>query len=555
MQQRSWGALSLLIALAMLLSGLLSFRTGLAQTAQPPLRIGVMSLPQELFPIGAQTAAILYLRGFVGRSLTIYDKSWAVACSLCTELPTLENGGARIVTRPDGSRGIDVTFTLKPDLAWDDGVPVTTADILFSIDVAHRLGAGALPNILDAVALDDHRVTFRVGTVRFDYNRMEELFLLPAHREKAIFDAAGSPMDYKARSLYTIDPIASGLSYGPYKIEKASDDEIVLGRNSYWHGKRPNFDRIILHKFADIASIVTDLTAKRIDMAAGDVGLDLESVYRLEATDAGSTFNFIFKPSLQYGHIDVNLSKPLLQDKRIRRAMLLSLDRPIDSDVRGRQAAEIAPSSFLPPASPNFDPTLKPAPFNPADAAALLGSAGFTPASDGIRADSQGRRLAFHLAFDPGFRANRNIVEAVREEWRAIGIEVSLEQPNMIDVLAKRQFDLAFYTWANSPEFVLEPVYGASGIPTAENGYRGLNFPGFNNTEMNQVVTALNTEMNPAKRLLLWRRAQQIYAEELPALPINFGPREYIVPNNMVGVEPTGHRIPTSYWVEDWKLL
>ena len=72
---------------------------------------------------------------------------------------------------------------------------------------------------------------------------------------------------------------------------------------------------------------------------------------------------------------------------------------------------------------------------------------------------------------------------------------------------------------------------------------------------MNQVVAQLTTEMNPAKRLLLWRRAQQIYAEEIPALPVSFGPRVYVVPINMIGVEPAGHRTPTSYWVEDWKLL
>ena len=516
-----------------------------------------MSLPQPLFPIGSQTAEMLYLRGFVGRSLTIYDKSWAVACSLCTELPTLENGGARIVTRPDGSRGIDVTFSLDPNLAWDDGTPITTADVVFSIEVAHKLGmgAGALPNILEVVALDERRFTLRVANVRFDYNRMDELFLLPAHREKQTFETAGSPADYRAKSLYTTDPTASGLSYGPYKIEMAVLNEITLTRNPFWHGKPPRFEKIVLRRFADTASIVADLLAKRIDIASGDVSLDIADIYYLEATQAASAFNFIIKSSLQYGHIDINLSHPLLKDKRIRRAMLLGLDRPITADMHGRIAADVSPSSFLPPDSPNFDPTLRPAPYDPTLAATLLQSAEFSPGSDGIRVDAQGRRLAFHLAANLDISVNRRVVETVRDQLRAIGIEITLDNKDMPEILPRRQFDLAFYTWSNSPEFLLEPVYGASGIPSEENGYRGLNFPGFDNDEMNRVVAQLNTEMNPSKRLLLWRRAQQIYAEEVPALPISFGPRVYVVPINMVGVEPTGHRIPTSYWVEDWKLL
>src|SRR5579859_94263 len=75
--------------------------SGAAAQAAPQskiLRIAVSRLPQDLFPIGARTSEMSYVRGFTGRSLTIYDKSWAVACELCTNLPTLENGGAKIVT-------------------------------------------------------------------------------------------------------------------------------------------------------------------------------------------------------------------------------------------------------------------------------------------------------------------------------------------------------------------------------------------------------------------------------------------------------------------------
>jgi peptide/nickel transport system substrate-binding protein len=527
-----------------------------AQGTGSVLRIAVSDLPATTFPIGARTAELGYLRGFTGRSLTIYDKSWAVAGALCTGLPTLENGGAWVVQRADDSKGIDVTFDLDPRLIWDDGVPVTTADVLFSVEVAHRLGAGAaaLPNILDAVALDEHRVTLHISSVRFDYNRLEELFLLPAHREKAIFDAAASPADYRAHSLYMTDPTAPGLSYGPYRIAQASPDEIVLTRNSHWGGKRPDFDRIVLRKFSDVKALEADLAAQQIDMVAGESGLDIADVSRLEAEDTRSVYSFIYKPTLLYGHIDINLSNEVLADKRIRRALLLALDRPITGNPRETGVAEDVPRSFLPPDSPNFDPTVKAAPYDPDRGMALLDAAGFEPGPDGIRADSRGRRLAFRLAGELGWAATRRCLETAQAQWRKIGVEVRLEDRPLAEALSRRQFDLAYYTWSNSPEFLLEPVYGKSGIPTAENGYRGLNFPGFDDAGMNEVVAALTTEMNPARRLLLWRRAQQIYAEELPALPLSFGTREYIVPASMTGVEPTGHMIPTSYWVEDWKL-
>ncbi|MEA2756500.1 MAG: peptide/nickel transport system substrate-binding protein, partial [Aliidongia sp.] len=455
-----------------------------------------------------------------------------------------------------GSRGIDVTFELAPDLAWDDGVPVTSADVLFGIAVAHKLGRGAaaLSNILDAVAQDDHHFTLRVSSVRFDYNRMEDLFLLPAHLEKAAFESAVTPADYRAHSRYTTDPTAIGLSYGPYRVASVDPNEIVLVRNPRWAGKQPHFDRIELRQFTDLAAAGVELVAGRIDMFAGETGSDLGGVYRLEAQDKNSAYNFIYKPTLNYEHIDINLSNDILRDKRIRKALLLSLDRPIAIEGRDRRTMGEAPRSFLPPASPNFDPTLPLAPYDPPQAALLFDSAGFARGADGIRVDPQGRRLAFRLAAQLDFALTRRIVEKIRDQWHDAGVDITFEDRRMSETLPKRQFDLAFYTWTNVPEFLLEPVYGKSGIPSAENEFRGFNFPGFDNDEMNKVVAALAREMAPGRRLLLWRRAQQIYADELPALPVAFVPQEYILPAAMTGVEPTGHMIPISYWVEDWKL-
>ncbi len=530
-----------------------------AQAAEPTpsiLRIALSLVPKSLFPIGPRTKEMSYLRGFTGRSLTIYDKSWAVACALCTELPTIENGRARIVQRPDGSKGIDETFDLRPDLAWDDGTPVTTEDVRLGVEVAHALGSGsaALPNVLDVVVESDRRFTLRTAGVRFDYNRMEELFLLPSHRERALFDAAATPAEYRTHSLYTTDPTASGLSYGPYRLLRTVPDDIILARNPHWHGKQPNFDRIELREVGDTAVLQADFATGQIDMLAGEATQSLDDIYRLEAADQNSTHNFIYKMQRQYVHVDVNLSNELLKDKRIRQALLLSLDRPIRVSADGREMLGETAASFLPPTSPNFDPTVKPAPYDPARAAALLDAAGFTMRPDGIRADSQGKRLAFSLAAELVYPLNRDVAEAVSTQWRKAGIEITLEDRQMAEILPKRQFDLAYYAWNNTPEFLLEPVYGASGIPSAGTNFRGLNFPGLDNAEMNEVTRALTTEMDPGKRLLLWRRAQQIYAEELPALPLAFGAQKFILPARMTGVEPTGHMIPTSYWVEDWQL-
>src|SRR3546814_10472379 len=61
---------------------------------------------------------------------------------LCTKLPTIENGLAVPEDLPDGTRGIAVTYTLRPDARWGDGTPVSTADVVFTWEVGRHPRSG-----------------------------------------------------------------------------------------------------------------------------------------------------------------------------------------------------------------------------------------------------------------------------------------------------------------------------------------------------------------------------------------------------------------------------
>jgi peptide/nickel transport system substrate-binding protein len=530
-----------------------ALRMAAADEIHDHLTIAVNQIPENPIPIGVpNSVAVRYLRGFLGRSLTIYDKSWSVACELCTNLPTLENGQAKIVERADETKGMDITFELDPNLRWGDGVPITSADVVFSVEVAHKLGRGSarLPNVLDAVALDPRHFTLRTSSIGFDYNRFEELVLLPAHLEEATYRAAATPQDYVAHSGYTTDPGRPGLYYGPYRVATYEQERVELIRNEFWSGHPPAFDKITLQIFYGAEAVTNDLLGGKVDMVSGEVGLGVLPSYALQKKDSTAKFDFVFKTNLEYVHIDLNLENKLLSDIRIRRALLLSLDRKILFQVERRDIA----ASFLPPTSPNYDPTLEQVAYDPVAAGALFDQAGFRLGPDGIRTDAAGHRLSFRLLAAANWGVAGATIDALCEQWRRSGVEVTVDSRMPADVLPHRDFDMAYYSWRNTPEFPLEPVYGGAGIPTAANGYSGFNFPGLNNREMNEASTRLMTEMNPAKRLILWQSAQRIYAEQLPALPLFFSTNVYVLPNWLTGVEPTGHMIPTSYWVEDWRV-
>ncbi|MEX2312153.1 MAG: peptide ABC transporter substrate-binding protein, partial [Rhodospirillales bacterium] len=89
-------------------------------------------------------------------------------------------------------------------------------------------------------------------------------------------------------------------------------------------------------------------------------------------------------------------------------------------------------------------------------------------------------------------------------------------------------------------------------IPTLDNNWSGQNYTGFRNKEMDALLEQIETELDRDKRKKLWHRLQQIYATELPALPLYFRANSYIMPKWLNGLKPTGHQFPSTLWVEDW---
>src|SRR5947209_4315310 len=96
------------------------------------LTIGIIQFPSTLNPHIDAMAAKSYVLGMALRPFTVYDADWKLVCLLCTTLLSIENGLAVPVELPEGKKGIDITYTIRPDAYWGDGVPVTTADVRFT---------------------------------------------------------------------------------------------------------------------------------------------------------------------------------------------------------------------------------------------------------------------------------------------------------------------------------------------------------------------------------------------------------------------------------------
>jgi peptide/nickel transport system substrate-binding protein len=502
-------------------------------------------------------AAKSYVLGMAVRPLTVYDADWKLVCLLCTELPSIENGRAVPVDLPDGRKGVDLTYTIRPDATWGDGVPVTTADVLFAYEVGHNRqsavsNAELYRRITGIDVKDDKTFTMHLEKLTFDYAAINDFVVLPAHIERPAF---ANPTQYRVQTRYATDPTNPGLYNGPYRIsEVATGSHVVLEPNPHWSGPPAPFRRITVRTIENTASLEANLLSGTIDMVAGELGLSLDEALAFDKRH-GDGFQIIYKPGLVFEHVDLNLDLPALSDRRVRQALLWGLDREAISRslFGGRQPVA---DSFVNPLDRGFNADTLRYRHDPKRAAALLDEAGWTMQSGGLRNNAAGQTLSVELKTTAGNRTRELVEQVLQSQWRKIGVDVRLKnEPARVlfgESLPHRRFDLAMYAWISAPENVPRSTLRSDEIPSEANGFAGQNTPGFRSGEADQLIDALEIELDPDKRQGMWAALQRLYATELPSLPLYFRSDSFILPKWLTGVRPTGNQSPSTLWITEW---
>ncbi len=521
------------------------------------LTIGIIQFPATLNPNIDVMAAKSYVLGMALRPFTVYDADWKLVCLLCTQLPSIENGLAVPIDLPDGKKGIDITYTIRLDAAWADGVPVTTADVKFTYEVGRNPQSGIsnaeLYRRITGIDLkDDKTFTLHVDKLTFDYAAIHDFTLLPAHVER---DAFADPAQYRLRTRYITEPTNPGLYNGPYRVtEVVSGSHILLEPNPSWKGPPGRFPRITIRAIENTAALEANLLSGTIDMIAGELSLPLNEGLAFEKRHGGA-FQIIYKPGLVYEHIDINLGQAAFADRRLREALILGLDREAISRslFAGRQPVA---DSFVNPLDLGYTADTPRYRYDPVRAEALLEEAGWRAQPDGTRRNTEGQRLSLELMTTAGNRSRELVEQVVQSQWRRIGVDIRIKnEPARVlfgQTLPHRHFDMAMYAWISSPENVPRSILHSSEIPSEGNGFVGQNATGFKSTEMDRLIDALEIELDRDKRKTLWAEAQRLYAAELPSLPLYFRSDVFILPKWLSGVRPTGNQSPTTLWVTDW---
>ncbi|MBI1317347.1 MAG: hypothetical protein GC168_00175 [Candidatus Hydrogenedens sp.] len=400
------------------------------------------------------------------------------------------------------------TFHLRNDIKFTDGVPLTAKDVKFTFDKMMDPGVDAahyrsyFVNVTSCETPDDYTVIFRCNEpywLHLIY--LGGLPILPEH-----IYAEGDFNDH----AFARKPLGSG----PYKFDKwDTGQQVSVARNADYWGI-PEGHGGWINKW--IFKVITDDNAAMTALSSGD--LDLMSltaeqwVRRADTPKFNSQFNKLQFYSPFYNYLGWNMRLPQFEDKRVRRALTMLLDRETIRETIFHGLAQPMVANFL-PGTPEFNENLSPWPFDPAAATTLLDEAGWRDTNgNGIR-DKDGVELQFEMLMINSSSEYERLATVFKEQLARAGIDMQLnlqEWASLIEKVHDRNFQAYMLGWSMPPFPDLYQLWHSSQADS------GSNYVGFVNEEADQIIEGVRREFDRGKRIEMFRRFQEIVHEEQP---------------------------------------
>ena len=430
--------------------------------------------------------------------------------------------------------GTVYNFSLRANAKWHDGEPVTSDDVIFTIDLL-RDEAAPIPSDLrefwkqiETKRLDDKTLQFRLPEAFSPFMDYLTVGILPEHL------LGGMTVEEIIAAPFNMQPVGSG----PYRFDRLIVEGgqimgVVLSANKDFYIPAPFIEQIAFRYYPDGAAALAAYQGGEIS-GIGTISSDilpqvLREVNLKVYTSRLPEWTLVF----------LNLDNPnttFFQDLNVRKALLMGLNRQrmIDTLVSGQ--AFLSDGPIMPGSWAYYD-GIERISYDANAAVALLIEAGYTiPAEGGsVRANEEGTRLSFGLIY-PDEAHYQAIAEALQRDWAQIGVEAKLT-PLPYDELATSYLDTRQYqaalvdiSLARTPDPDPYPFWHQSQITG------GQNYSKWDDRQASEYLEQARLSTDLAERSRLYNNFQVRWSQELPALPLFYPVYNYAVSSDVQGV-------------------
>jgi len=443
-------------------------------------------------------------------------------------VPTLANGGI-------SADGRTITYRLRHGVRWQDGAPLGSADVAFTIRAVNNprntIGSRFPYDTIAAVETPD------ASTVRLRLRAPDASFtgiFLTVDSNAAILpDHLLSKFSSLDRVPFDALPVGSG----PYRVERWDrGTSLRLVSNPIYYGGAPQLPAIELRYRPDTTTALVGLQTGELD---GVLSADVALFQRYRTLAGARVTNLPYVGATVLGF---NTERPLLGDPAMRRA----LAQEVDAEALVREAFHGAVTSR--DATRGLfsyaDDARAPWPhYDPVAASRTLDRLGWRRDAAGIRRRS-GRALALSLTFPNASAAYSTAAVILQQEFARAGVRLDLQSFAYSQYyglatdggpLANGRFDLALIAYSTDVDPDQRWLLGCS-----ERGPRGFNWSRYCSARADALSSEATTAFERARRVALIARLQRRVALDVPFLPLWQAREIDVTPRTLRGFVPDG---------------
>lgn len=470
-----------------------------------------------LNPLFATTNSEKVLSKLMFSTLSTIDYSGHVGLGLAASITPDETGKVWAVT-------------LRDDLKWSDGEPITLDDVLYTISLAKdpTINTAYSSNFAGVtVERIDNTLFFALPSAYVDFDAALNIPILPSHILGEV--SSGQLLEHS----FSTNPVTSGAFTFNAMQNVSSDGETIvyLASNPYYYKSTPMLNSFAIHTYSSLDNIVTaistgEATATAELSAVYRDELPSELIYEKQTAIASGVFAFL------------NTTSPLLNNLSVRQAIQKGIDMSEVRSVLGYEfpldypilSSEIELKEY--PQLPAYD-------FAAAkDAIAAAGAAGQTL-----------RLATTNSGYFP------QLAEALKSQLEALGfvVDLSISAPGQeffVNVIRQRNYDILLYEVELGADPDLFAYYHSS---QASNS--GLNLSNYANALVDDLILGARTSMDLNTRVSKYETFLRRWVNDVPAIGIYQASLTYYFNRNVRAfseedrlVYATDRFVDVEYW-------
>ncbi|HYL27223.1 MAG TPA: peptide ABC transporter substrate-binding protein [Candidatus Nitrosotalea sp.] len=472
------------------------------------LRIAIQSDVKTLNPLLNSNTTDGFIAFLLFEPLVTADDKGDPVPMLATSVPSADNGGI-------SKDGLTVTYRLRRNARWTDGVPVTSGDVKWS---------------WQAIMNDRNNIVSRHG---YDYVKSidtPDAFTAVVHLKQkfapfvnTFFAMSDQPMPVAPAHILAKYPDINQLPFndaptvsdGPFRfVQWSRGDHVTVERNDRFFMGRPHLSRIEIRIVPDEDTSINLMKTHAIDF------MFQASPQTYPALKSASDVKLDFVNVNGYETVQFNLSHTILADPRVRLAIAYAIDkrRLVDTLTYGQmnEATEDIPDWMW-----AFNPSVRSYPHDPATARATLREAGWRPGPDGIM-QKDGTRLSLVLVTNNSNATRRQAALELQAMLREAGVEVEIKTypadmifapAGMGGILQLGKFDLALNGWYAGVDPDDSSQFMCQNFPPG-----GYNYTRYCDKDMQAAQNAALTHYDRAARVSAYYQTQRLLARDNPQL-------------------------------------